>query len=380
MNFNRGYQNLEIDTDEDDLVSHSGDSAIPINSNTNSSSSSSRILSHFPEFNNGNNNGTVSQFNTIIESLKTRLAKYVKWFYSQSITKRILIIVMVIIFTTIDILAIVYHQVVLSYMISTADYLKSIGFKGEFLLFLAIFIISFPPMAGYSMTSTIIAMTYGLSIKGFLLISISTIIGSCCSFLIFQKILIKKSKILIEKNSNFKLINIVLTNGHSYYEKIFIIFLIRLCPTPYSFTNGALASLPDLSITVFFLANVLVSPKFLLVLYVGQKLRDLNRDNTNSEKFADLMSAILPAIAFSIITYVLYKRVMQRLRELNESQIYNGQDELQDNHNNSLNDNIDIENQIPNNQWQKDIGIHHQNSYHNDNNNDDDDDDERLIL
>ncbi|OWB55810.1 hypothetical protein B5S28_g1691 [[Candida] boidinii] len=380
MNFNRGYQNLEIDTDEDDLVSHSGDSAIPINSNTNSSSSSSRILSHFPEFNNGNNNGTVSQFNTIIESLKTRLAKYVKWFYSQSITKRILIIVMVIIFTTIDILAIVYHQVVLSYMISTADYLKSIGFKGEFLLFLAIFIISFPPMAGYSMTSTIIAMTYGLSIKGFLLISISTIIGSCCSFLIFQKILIKKSKILIEKNSNFKLINIVLTNGHSYYEKIFIIFLIRLCPTPYSFTNGALASLPDLSITVFFLANVLVSPKFLLVLYVGQKLRDLNRDNTNSEKFADLMSAILPAMAFSIITYVLYKRVMQRLRELNESQIYNGQDELQDNHNNSLNDNIDIENQIPNNQWQKDIGIHHQNSYHNDNNNDNDDDDERLIL
>lgn len=380
MNFNRGYQNLEIDTDEDDLVSHSGDSAIPVNSNTNSSSSSSRILSHFPEFNNGNNNGTVSQFNTIIESLKTRLAKYVEWFYSQSITKRILIIVMVIIFTTIDILAIVYHQVVLSYMISTADYLKSIGFKGEFLLFLAIFIISFPPMAGYSMTSTIIAMTYGLSIKGFLLISISTIIGSCCSFLIFQKILIKKSKILIEKNSNFKLINIVLTNGHSYYEKIFIIFLIRLCPTPYSFTNGALASLPDLSITVFFLANVLVSPKFLLVLYVGQKLRDLNRDNTNSEKFADLMSAILPAIAFSIITYVLYKRVMQRLRELNESQIYNGQDELQDNHNNSLNDNIDIENQIPNNQWQKDIGIHHQNSYHNDNNNDNDDDDERLIL
>ncbi|OWB72958.1 hypothetical protein B5S31_g2687 [[Candida] boidinii] len=380
MNFNRGYQNLEIDTDEVNLVSHSGDSAIPVNSNNNSSSSSSRILSHFPEFNNGNNNGTVSQFNTIIESLKTRLAKYVKWFYSQSITKRILIIVMVIIFTTIDILAIVYHQVVLSYMISTADYLKSIGFKGEFLLFLAIFIISFPPMAGYSMTSTIIAMTYGLSIKGFLLISISTIIGSCCSFLIFQKILIKKSKILIEKNSNFKLINIVLTNGHSYYEKIFIIFLIRLCPTPYSFTNGALASLPDLSITVFFLANVLVSPKFLLVLYVGQKLRDLNRDNTNSEKFADLMSAILPAIAFSIITYVLYKRVMQRLRELNESQIYNGQDELQDNHNNSLNDNIDIENQIPNNQWQKDIGIHHQNSYHNDNNNDNDDDDERLIL
>ncbi|GMF01666.1 unnamed protein product [[Candida] boidinii] len=71
---------------------------------------------------------------------------------------------------------------------------------------------------------------------------------------------------------------------------------------------------------------------------------------------------------------------MQRLRELNESQIYNGQDELQDNHNNSLNDNIDIENQIPNNQWQKDIGIHHQNSYHNDNNNDNDDDDERLIL
>lgn len=379
MNFNRGYQNLEIDTDEDDLVSHSGDSAIPVNSNTNSSSSSSRILSHFPEFNNGNNNGTVSQFNTIVGSLKTRLAKYVKWFYSQSITKRILIIVMVIILTTINILAIVYHQVVLSYMISTADYLTSIGFKGEFLLFLAIFIISFPPMAGYSMTSTIIAMTYGLSIKGFLLISISTIIGSCCSFLIFQKILIKKSKILIEKNSNFKLINIVLTNGHSYYEKIFIIFLIRLCPTPYSFTNGALASLPDLSITVFFLANVLVSPKFLLVLYVGQKLRDLNRDNTNSEKFADLMSAILPVIAFSIITYVLYKRVMQRLRELNESQIYNGQDELQDNHNNSLNDNIDIENQIPNNQWQKDIGIHHQNSYHNDNNNDDDDD-ERFIL
>lgn len=394
MNFNRGYQNLEIDTDEDDLVSYSGDSTSPANNSrynnsNNNNSSSSRVLSRFPQFHSNNNNsGTAaSSFNTIIEQSRASLAKYSKWFYSQSITKRILIIVIVIIFVILDLLLIIYHQAVLSYMISAADYLKSIGFKGEFILFLTVFIISFPPMAGYSMTSSIIAMTYGVSIKGFLVLSISTIIGSCCSFLVFQKLLIEKSKILIEQNSNFKLINIVLTDGHSYYEKIFIIFLVRLCPTPYSFTNGALASLPDLSIAVFFLANVLVTPKFLLILYLGQKLRDYDRDNSGSEKFADLMSAAVPAIAFSLITYVIYQRVMERLREINESRVFNGEDELQDRNNESVDGDIDfdidfdidIENQIPNPQWQKNSGvIHHQNSHHDENN--EDSSDERLIL
>jgi hypothetical protein len=123
---------------------------------------------------------------------------------------------------------------------------------------------------------------------------------------------------LIEKDPRFAAL--ALTIKH---DGLKLLIMIRLCPLPYSLSNGALSTIPTVTWQQFMLATALVSPKLLLHVFVGSKLGELAEKGKTMDartKAISYVSIAIGVVAGALTGFVIYRQTKIRAKELEEQE------------------------------------------------------------
>lgn len=199
----------------------------------------------------------------------------------------------------------VFHKQVLHWMISFSDNYRHLKF-GWLIILLLLFAVSFPPLIGYSALSAFTGMVYGFP-GGWPLLAAGTLFGSFLSFLTFRYLLHDRAEQLARANVKFMAFAKTLE-----FDKFVLLWLIRLCPLPYSLSNAAMSSVPTVQPWRFFLATACVTPKLFLHIFIGDRLRRLAGAQDTSTMVANLISIILALVVAVITTYLIWQRTTER--------------------------------------------------------------------
>lgn len=153
---------------------------------------------------------------------------------------------------------------------------------------------------------------YGM--KGWLIIASATIVGSTASFIVSRTVLRQYVSRLAERNKRFAALSLVLK-----HDGIKLLIMIRLCPLPYSFSNGAISTIPTVTWQKFMLATALVTPKLLLHIFVGRQIGLLAEEGNKMDIKTKMISYLSIAIgmAAGIATgYFIYVKTKARADQL----------------------------------------------------------------
>lgn len=251
-----------------------------------------------------------------IRSIQT---KSWNWFNDQPTINKFAIICAVSLQVNFAILAIIYHQRIINFIVSAADDIKDSGYKGILVFTLLLSLVSFPPLIGFSSLVTLIGIVYGF--KGFWLVAFVSSTMSTVSLSVFKYYFQSFSQKIIESHENLQLFAAAIKDAEtSFLEEVFVLTLMKLCPLPYSLTNGGLGCVPGISTLAFFIACLLCSPKYFVQLFMGIQLRKIGNDKTGTSKSVDFAVIIITGICFATLSTLLYRRLQAKIQKRQQTQ------------------------------------------------------------
>ena len=94
--------------------------------------------------------------------------------------------------------------------------------------------------------------------------------------------------------------------------------MIRLCPTPYSISNGAISTFPTVQPHIFALATAAATPKLLIPIFIGTRLAAVARNGGKKDASTQIINwiSIIGGITLGLVTgWLIYKRyvILSRL-------------------------------------------------------------------
>lgn len=232
-------------------------------------------------------------------------------FYRLALWKRILIGFFAVCIAVLGILILIFHNSILRKVVEMSDDLKTKRITA-FVLTLLIFAVGFPPMVGFSLLSTCTGLIYGVSFQGWLIIALGAVSGSITSFCLFKTLLRSQAQKLVHSNRRFEAFAAILQENNSYW----VLALLRLCPFPYSLTNGAIAAVYGIPVRNFSIAQVITTPKLLIYLFIGSRIRSMGEDESTGSRLFDLMSIVITIVVFTITAWVLYAKTQKKFSEI----------------------------------------------------------------
>jgi hypothetical protein len=119
---------------------------------------------------------------------------------------------------------------------------------------------------------------------------------------------------LIAKDKRFAALALTLK-----HDGIKLLVMIRMCPLPYSLSNGAIASFPTVHWASFSIATALVSPKLMLHIFIGsqlEKIADSGEKMDAKTKAVSYISIAIGLIAGVATGWFMYRKTKQRAAEL----------------------------------------------------------------
>lgn len=236
--------------------------------------------------------------------------------YSElALWQRILVILGGLCFFTLGVIFLVFHKAILKYLVETSNDLREKS-STQFILGLLIFTVGFPPLIGFSFLSTSTGLIYGVSFHGWFILSLSSVTGCIASFYVFHNLLKSRAERLVHANKRFEAFSSILQENNSYW----ILALLRLCPFPYSLTNGAIAGVYGISLKNFAIANIITTPKMFVYLFVGSRIKSLGENKSTGEKLLDVLSILFTLVVFTLTAWLLYFRTQKRYNELKNKQ------------------------------------------------------------
>ena len=153
-----------------------------------------------------------------------------------------------------------------------------------------------------------------LTIDSWIVAASATVVGSTLSFLACRTVLRSTVERLTATDTRFAALTQVIK-----HDGIKLLIMIRLCPLPYSLSNGAIATIPTVNWIAFALATAAASPKLLLPIYVGGKLADIAENGGKMDmttKVISYMSIIAGSAAGIGIGWVVYRQTQARAQQL----------------------------------------------------------------
>jgi hypothetical protein len=103
------------------------------------------------------------------------------------------------------------------------------------------------------------------------------------------------------------------------HDGIRLLFMIRLCPLPFTFTNAALSSIPTVHWLQFAAATTAASPKLLLHVYIGAQLALFAEKGDKMDwqtKAVSFSGMVIGALAGLGTGWWIYKQTVKRSKEL----------------------------------------------------------------
>ncbi|KAI1437569.1 hypothetical protein GGR50DRAFT_47103 [Xylaria sp. CBS 124048] len=269
----------------------------------------------------------------ITETSIAAMNKLLKLAYSMTPLQRLLAIIVAIVGLALLIVFLVFsHRIFVALHPVAEGWRKLPG--GWALLFLLCSITAFPPLVGYSTTITIAGFIFGFP-GGWPIVAGATIVGSTAAFFASRTILSGYVHRLVGEDRRFVALGQVLR-----HDGLLVLLAIRLCPLPFSLSNGFLATIPSVSPGMFALATALASPKLLIHVFIGDRLAQLaeNDDMPLSTRIINYFSIVFGMVVGVSVGWVVYQRTMRRANELAvEEALVNDNDSV------VLGDELDVE-------------------------------------
>ncbi|ORY14998.1 hypothetical protein BCR34DRAFT_478538 [Clohesyomyces aquaticus] len=226
--------------------------------------------------------------------------------------QRVLVGVGGVIVFVLSILFLVYNERIFHAFLPYAKKWRDIR-GGWLILWALIFTVSFPPLIGYSSLLTIAGFVYGFP-NGWFIAASATIIGSTASFILSRSLLKSMVHRLIANDKRFAAVALTLK-----HDGLKILIMIRMCPLPYSLSNGAVATIPTVHWASFGLATAIVSPKLLLHIYIGAQIARIADSDDKMDagtKALSYVSIAIGAIAGVATGWFMYRKTKERARQL----------------------------------------------------------------
>ncbi|KAF1360504.1 TLG2-vesicle protein of 38 kDa [Lizonia empirigonia] len=230
--------------------------------------------------------------------------------------QKVLFIVGGLVMFVVSILFLVYNEKIFGALLPYAKKWRDVT-AGWLVLWALIFIVSFPPLIGYSSLLTIAGFVYGFP-NGWFIAASATIAGSTASFLLSRTLLRKMVARLIANDKRFAALALTLK-----HDGLKLLVMIRMCPLPYSLSNGAVATFPTVHWASYALATTIVSPKLMLHIFIGSQLEKIAESGGKMDartKAISYLSIAIGAVAGVATGWFMYKKTKERAAELEDEE------------------------------------------------------------
>lgn len=102
--------------------------------------------------------------------------------------------------------------------------------------------------------------------------------------------------------------------------------MVRLCPLPYSLSNGAVATIPTVTWQNYALATAIASPKLMLHIFIGSQLEKIGGGAEGTGKMdtktkaLSYMSIAIGGLAGVATGWFMYRKTKERARQLEDEE------------------------------------------------------------
>lgn len=230
----------------------------------------------------------------------------------MTLLQRILACIGVVMLVTLGILFLAFNERIFGWLEPLAERWKHTT-GGWTILWALTFLSAFPPVIGYSTCGTTAGFVYGVW-EGWLILATATVAGSFCSFIVSRTVLRKWVERMISHDKRFAAFSLILK-----HDGLKLLCMIRLCPLPYSLSNGAMSTFPTVHPSMYALATAIVTPKLLIHAFIGSRLAVIARTRekmTMGDRAVNYSSIAIGAIVGSLTGFYIYRQTMARAKQL----------------------------------------------------------------
>ena len=229
-----------------------------------------------------------------------------------SIPQRVLVVTALVVINVLGILFLVFNERLFQWLAPLAIKWKNTT-GGWTILWAFVFLTAFPPVVGYGLCGTIAGFVYGVG-EGWLIYASATVAGSFCSFLISRTVLRKYVERIVAHDKRFAALTLTLKQ-----DGLKLLCMIRLCPLPYSLSNGAMSTFPTVHPVMYALATALVTPKLFVHVFIGSRLGAIGKNGgemSAGAKAVNWISIIIGGMVGAFTGWYIYRHTMARARQL----------------------------------------------------------------
>jgi uncharacterized membrane protein YdjX (TVP38/TMEM64 family) len=237
----------------------------------------------------------------------------------MSLLQKVLTVIAFLAAAAFGILFLVYSEKIFAWLAPLAIKWKHTT-GGWVILWMVTFIVALPPLIGYSTCATIAGFVYGVG-EGWLILASATVAGSTFSFLVSRTVLRKYVERLVASDKRFAALTLTLK-----HDGLKLLVMIRLCPLPYSLSNGAMSTFPSVHPATFALATAIITPKLLVHVFIGSRLAAIAKSGEKMSAGTLAINYISIAIGAAVgaaTGWYIYQKTMARARQLEEEEASN---------------------------------------------------------
>src|SRR5579862_6177277 len=149
----------------------------------------------------------------------------------------------------------------------------------------------------------------------------ATVVGSFCSFVVSRTLLSGYVHRLVANDKRFAALALTLK-----HDGLKLLVMIRLCPLPYSLSNGAMSTFPSVHPAMYALATALITPKLLVHVFIGSRLAAIAKSGemmSAGTRAINYISIAVGATVGVVTGWYIYQKTMARARQLEEEEANN---------------------------------------------------------
>jgi uncharacterized membrane protein YdjX (TVP38/TMEM64 family) len=240
----------------------------------------------------------------------------------MSLIQKVLAVVAFLTAISFGILFLVYNEKIFAWLAPLAIKWKNTT-GGWIILWVVTFIVALPPLVGYSTCATIAGFVYGVP-EGWLILASATVAGSTFSFFVSRTVLRKYVERLVASDKRFAALTLTLK-----HDGLKLLVMIRLCPLPYSLSNGAMSTFPSVHPAMYALATAIITPKLLVHVFIGSRLAAIAKSGEKMSAGTRAINyvSIAVGVAVGVVTgWYIYQKTMARAQQLEEEEENNIRD------------------------------------------------------
>lgn len=237
-------------------------------------------------------------------------------FREMSLLQKVIALLVSLTAFTFGVLFLVYNEKIFAWLAPIAIKWKNTT-GGWVILWIVTFIVALPPLIGYSTCATIAGFVYGVP-EGWLILASATVAGSTFSFFISRTLLKKYVERLVASDKRFAALTLILK-----HDGLKLLVMIRLCPLPYSLSNGAMSTFPSVHLAMYALATAIITPKLLVHVFIGSRLAAIAKSGgkmSAGTQAINYISIAVGVIVGAVTGWYIYQKTMARAKQLEEEE------------------------------------------------------------